>query len=107
VMTTWHWDHGSGHQYSAMFTQVDRTQWHVYTVEHTAQGFRFWVDGQEQQLPAEWNANNDLTTKWNFGIGAVAYPPGSGGAGWFGATDSSTPDPYYFYVEYVRMWKQP
>jgi hypothetical protein len=102
VMTTWHWKDGGGnHQYSAQYYSCDRTQWHVYTVEHTAAGYKFWIDGVPQLTPAAWDENNDTTHVMNFGIGAVAFPDGSA---WFGGIDETTPDPYHFYVEYVRMW---
>jgi hypothetical protein len=103
VMTTWHWKDASGHaQYDSQFYAVDRTGWHTYTVEHTSAGFRYWIDGVAQAIPAAWNQNSD-THVMNFGIGAVAFPNGSS---WFGGIDSSTPNPYHFYVSYVRMWKQ-
>lgn len=107
VMTTWHWQGPGGNgdnQYVPLDTAVDRTEWHVYTVEHTVAGFRLWIDGEERSTPPEWNENNDATHVMNFGIGAVAFPAGTWGAEWFGTIDDTTPDPYHFYVEYVRMW---
>jgi len=70
------------------YYSCDRTQWHVYTVEHTAAGYRFWIDGEAQQTPSAWDENNDTTHVMNFGIGAVAFP---GGSDWFGGSTRRRP----------------
>jgi hypothetical protein len=110
LMTTWHSD-GNTSETSLFLTfgsSGQSTAFHTLTVEHTSSGFQFWVDGVSQDvlLPPSWTASNDTTAVFSIGIGGVAFPSSTYESNnWFGTITSSTPNPYYFYVDYVAMWK--
>lgn len=104
VMLTLHDMTNDNGGYSDFFA-VDRSTWHTLTMELSATGIRRWINGVEKPSNAVWNAHNNINIPMSPGIGAVAFPPGSGGAGWFGSTDGTTPNPYYFQVAYWAVYK--
>jgi hypothetical protein len=108
IMTTWHWrgPRGNANYYTSEHYSVDDTaRWHVYTVEHTAKGFRFWIDGVAQAVPSSWNRHNDTTHVMTFGIGTFVARADTKDT-WFGPPPNPASSPYFAHVAYVAMWQQ-
>lgn len=100
LMTTWHWRWPNGEdRYESKIIPKDMTQWVVFVVRKQASKFRYWVDGIEQPVPASWNTNVDNRP---MALGIASYA--SNGWAWYGGSpDASTPNPYYWFVDYVRV----
>ena len=69
-------------------------------VEHTAKGFRFWIDGVAQAVPSNWNRHNDTTHIMTFGIGTFVARADTKDT-WFGPPPNPASGPYYAQVAYV------
>lgn len=91
-------------------SNIDITQWHIYSVELTSSSVKWYVDGQLKVTQANYNPGQ----KWLFGAGIWAGCCGSGGycatgekdkwGGW-GGCPTGHPFPQYMDIDYVRIWK--
>lgn len=102
---SWHWigpASAADDQTERAFFVLDMTQWHVFTAEHTAGGFKYWIDGVQQQTPGSWEQNNGGMVNVVMMLGSFV---GSAGDAWYGgAPDGTTPLSYASYIDYVRIW---
>ena len=102
---SWHWVGPAGSQDDqterATFV-LDMTQWHVFTAEQTAAGFRYWIDGVPQSTPDSWEQNNNGLVSMIMMLGSFVAVASDA---WYGgAPDGTTPLTYTSYTDYVRIW---
>lgn len=85
----------------------DWTTWHTISCIWTATEYKFYLDGKQFNAPAFKNLKFQAPRKMRIGI---QYDVGGlnakGNPGWIAIRDSSTPQPSYFDLDFVRVLRK-
>jgi len=101
VYGTMHWDNNGHSQYGGNVA-CDVKEYHVYSVEWTADAITWFVDGAQYcvgDIANNINSTNEFHAPF-FIILNLAV-----GGGWPGIPDSTTPFPDTMFVDYVRVYQ--